>query len=301
VLDNQRAHVLIVDDDPTNIMILQRVLGLDYRISTASSGRDALTLAAIETPDVVLLDVMMPGMDGFETCKAFKASEELKEVLIVFVSALDDQRDEAEGLELGAIDYITKPVSSAIVRARLKNYLELKRARDVLLRLSQVDGLTGIANRRAFDEQFEKEWRRAKRSGESLTVMLMDIDFFKQYNDTYGHIAGDGCLRRVAQVLTDGLGRAGDFVARYGGEEFVCLLPHLDLERAKGVAERLRKSVEDTKLAHESSSVSDYVTISIGLVSQKIPEDGTMEGILGEADKNLYRAKDGGRNLVVSG
>ena len=297
---NKIPQVLIVDDSAVNVMILERILVADYHIFTANNGADALTIAAENELDLILLDVMMPDMNGFETCRKLKADEQLKDIPVIFITALDDMKDEMEGLRLGAIDYIIKPVKPGIVHVRVKNHIELKRGRDILARLSLVDGLTGIPNRRAFDESFDTEWRRTKRAKDPLSLIIIDIDQFKDYNDTYGHVAGDACLRRVAEVLAESLVRAGDFVARFGGEEFVCLLPSLDQESALVVAEKLRKAVVDAALVHENSATAPHVTISVGLTTTTAEDEETTETLLKLADDNLYKAKENGRNQVIA-
>jgi diguanylate cyclase (GGDEF)-like protein len=242
-------RVLIVDDVPDNIRVLSRMLVDDgHQISAATNGRQALKLVAACAPDLILLDVMMPEMDGYEVCAALKADPQLSSIPIIFITALADVENETRGLDLGAVDYITKPFKEAIVRVRVKTHLELKRQRDILQQLSHVDGLTGIPNRRAFDERLDQEWRRSVRSDEPLAAAMIDVDHFKQYNDTRGHLAGDDCLRRVAGRLAEGLTRGGDFVARYGGEEFVGLISGVNVDGLAGVAEKFRAGIEALRI-----------------------------------------------------
>jgi PleD family two-component response regulator len=222
-VDIKKQSVLIVDDMVSNIEILSGVLGSEYDVLFATSGKDALDIAHDQTPDLILLDVVMPDMDGYEVCAKLKADEKTRDIPVIFVTAMDQEEDESKGLNAGVIDYITKPVRSSIVKARVRNHLELKRYRDLLKELSTVDGLTGIPNRRRFDEVLESEWRRARRNQTPLSLLLMDIDFFKAYNDHYGHVAGDDCLRQLAKGLAEIVRRPADLVARYGGEEFVLL------------------------------------------------------------------------------
>jgi diguanylate cyclase (GGDEF)-like protein len=292
-----RQTVLICDDTPTNIEMLDDMLSDMCDVVFATSGAEALRLAVAEEPDLILLDVMMPGMTGYEVCTALKAEPCTRNIPVIFVSALGRENDEAKGLEVGAIDYITKPISAPIVRARVRNHLELKRQRDLLEHLSSIDGLTGIANRRAFDEQLGHEWRRAGRTGESLAVLMIDVDHFKSYNDRLGHGAGDDCLKLLATTLEEALHRPGDHLARYGGEEFVCILPATDIVGATAVAEQLRRAVAALALPHPTEPA---VSVSIGAATAR-PREGQPAGdLLSIADSKLYDAKRTGRNRVCA-
>ncbi len=292
-------RILIVDDVPDNIRVLSRMLVDDgHQISAATNGRQALKLAAACAPDLILLDVMMPEMDGYEACAALKADPQLGSIPIIFITALADVEDETRGLELGAVDYITKPFKESIVRVRVRTHLELKRQRDILQQLSHFDGLTGIPNRRAFDERLDQEWRRAVRSREPLAAAMIDIDYFKQYNDTRGHLAGDDCLRRVAGTVAEGLTRGGDFVARYGGEEFIGLISGVDGAGLAEVAEKLRAGVEALQIPHGASPASPWVTVSIGAAICRPTPEAPPLSLIESADLHLYAAKRLGRNQV---
>ncbi len=292
-------RVLIVDDVPDNIRVLSRMLVDDgHQISAATNGRQALKLAAACAPDLILLDVMMPEMDGYEACAALRADPQLSSIPIIFITALADVEDETRGLDLGAVDYITKPFKESIVRVRVRTHLELKRQRDILQQLSHFDGLTGIPNRRAFDERLDQEWRRAVRAHEPLAAVMIDVDHFKQYNDTHGHLAGDDCLRQIASAVADGLMRGGDFVARYGGEEFVGLISGVDGEGLAEVAEKLRAGVEALQIPHGVSPVSPWVTISIGAASCRPMQETPPPTLIEAADQQLYIAKQLGRNRI---
>lgn len=295
---NDRATILVVDDSPMNIKILHEILQHDYRIVFATNGKDALDTAAQSLPDLILLDIMMPEMDGYEVCRRLKADPRTQRIPVIFVTALADQDDEAKGLELGAIDYLTKPVNQAVVKARVRNHLELKKYQDFLKNLALLDGLTGIANRRHFDQTLEQEWKRAHRNAQPLAVLILDVDFFKLYNDRYGHGAGDDCLRRVAATLQRCLSRPADLAARYGGEEFVGLLPETDRKGAAKTAEKVRQAVADLAIGHADSQVADHVTISLGVACLIPDEEGSPAQLLEAADQALYRAKQGGRNRV---
>lgn len=292
-------RVLVVDDVPDNIRVLSRMLVDDgHEVSAATNGRQALKLAATSAPDLILLDVMMPEMNGYDTCAALKADPLLQTIPVIFITALTDVEDETRGLNLGAVDYITKPFKEAIVRARVKTHLELKRKRDLLEQMSQIDGLTGIANRRAYEQRLEQAWQRAIRSGERLAAVMIDIDFFKQYNDTYGHLAGDDCLRRVAATLSEVLAHGSDLLARYGGEELVGLLSGVDEAGPAMMAERLRASIETLQIPHDASRISPWLTISIGGASCRPTRDQRPSSLIEAADLQLFEAKRQGRNQV---
>lgn len=297
-----RPIVLVVDDVAANIQILAEALRTEYRIRIASRGEDALRLAQrTPQPDLILLDVMMPDMDGYEVCRRLKEDERTQNIPVMFVTARDDAEAEEYGLRLGAVDYIIKPYRLPVVKARVRNHVALKQKTDLLERLALIDGLTGIPNRRNFDERFEVEWRRALRDGKSLALILVDVDHFKAYNDHYGHGAGDVCLRGVARTLLLRLGRPADMVARYGGEEFVVLLPETDLNGACRVAERMREQVWQLDIAHERAD-SGRVTISLGVAAMlpSMAEQQQSSLLLAQADAGLYQAKLGGRNRSCS-
>ncbi|KAA0598037.1 diguanylate cyclase (GGDEF)-like protein [Azospirillum lipoferum] len=293
-----RPKILVVDDIPSNVHVLSRVLKDDYDIYFATDGEKALDLVQARMPDLVLLDIMMPGMDGFEVCRRIKCDPATHDIPVIFISAKSEVEDETRGLEVGAIDFITKPISPPIVKARVRNHLLLKRQTDLLRSLSFLDGLTGIANRRRFDETMVREWRRCARSHLPLSLIILDVDHFKAYNDQYGHQAGDECLRLVAEVLSDHARRPSDLVARYGGEEFVCLLPETDGPGATRVAEGFRTAVAGRRIPHAQSPVAPHVTISLGVATLIPSPEGTPEQLAEMADQLLYRAKRSGRNRV---
>jgi diguanylate cyclase (GGDEF)-like protein len=293
-----RATVLIVDDQPTNIHALASLLKADYRILTATRGEKALELSQGEqAPDLILLDIVMPDMDGYETCRRLKDNETTRSIPVIFVTALDHDKDEEQGLNLGASDYISKPFNPAIVRARVRNQVNLKLKTDMLEKISLQDGLTEIPNRRYFDQKLAEEWARSSRNDQSLALLMVDIDQFKPFNDHYGHGAGDECLRRVAQALRRVPTRATDLVARYGGEEFVVLLPETDTRGAQHVAQAMLEAVRSLEVTHDYSDVAPHVTISIGgaIQSRQHPKPSA-EDLKKAADTALYQAKTNGRN-----
>lgn len=290
--------ILIVDDDPANIELLAAVLEEDGEILFATSGVSALAMAESERPDIVLLDVVMPDLDGYEVCRRLRDNPATAQIPVIFITALNQETDEEAGLAAGAVDYVAKPISAPITRARVRTHLELKRHRDHLTSLAYIDGLTGVANRRRFDECAAVEWRRARRHHRPVSLLMVDVDEFKRYNDRYGHLQGDACLKRVATVLRRLIGRPADLLARYGGEEFVCILPETTADGAGKLAERMRAAVEDLGIEHAGASAADCVTVSIGLASAIVDVGTTLEETLATADAQLYRAKSAGRNRV---
>ena len=297
-----RSLILIVDDAPANIRILSQALKDEFEIAIATNGTDALDAVADNPPDLILLDVMMPGMDGHEVCRHLKADPSKQNIPVIFLTGKEAEDDEIAGLELGAVDYIIKPFSTAIVKARIRTHLELKRCRDLLENMALLDALTGIPNRRRFEDFLDFAWRQSQRQSQHiaapLSVIILDVDHFKAYNDHYGHQAGDECLRAVAQALDGAKRRATDLVARYGGEEFVAVLPSTDAKGAMIFAETLRLAVDELKIPHAHSSAADHVTVSLG-VATIVPIDGaTPSQLIKQADQGLYRAKAQGRNRV---
>ena len=289
-------RLLVVDDQPVNIQAIYQAFAADHQVLMATSGEQALALCLAKQPDLVLLDVVMPEMDGYEVCARLKADPATRDIPVIFVTAQDSESAEAIGLDLGAVDFISKPINPRIVRARVRTHLALKTQADQLRELAYVDGLTGVHNRRRFDEQLAMEWARAVRAGTSLAVMLIDVDHFKRYNDAYGHQSGDDCLRRIAGALAASIKRPGDLVARYGGEEFVCLLPDTQMPGALQLGRQLTQLVHRLHIEHVASDVAPVVTVSVGVCCK--PEDtvGSAASLLREADAQLYIAKSRGRH-----
>jgi diguanylate cyclase (GGDEF)-like protein len=294
--------ILIVDDTKINRDFLAGVLQAQYKVIVAKRGEQALKAAQKEQnqPDLILLDIIMPGMNGYEVCQRLKENPLTQNLPVIFVTSMDDIDDETKGFALGAVDYISKPVSPPILLARVKNHLRMKRKSDLLEQLASLDGLTEIPNRRSFDENLRREWNRARRSASTLSLVMMDVDYFKQYNDNYGHGAGDECLKQLANALTGAINRPSDFIARYGGEEFCAILPETDREGARKIAESFRLAVADLAMAHDYSEVSQQVTISVGTATTTVSEAHAADALLKLADDQLYSAKMQGRNRTVS-
>lgn len=294
------AVVLVVDDDETSIAAIHHLLEPEFQVISCISGARALELLPEVQPDLILLDIVMPDMDGYTLCAQLKGDPATASIPIIFVTGLAEPDVESAALERGAADYISKPFNANVVRARVRNHVELKRTRDELFALAATDGLTGLNNRRAFDAALDREYARLARSNARLTVIMCDVDHFKAYNDIYGHIAGDVCLRSVAGVVGAEMLRSADLAARYGGEEFGCVLPEIDLAGGAAIAERIRTGIANLKIPHSGSKISPYVTASFGVTSALCSNDTEAVEIVKTADANLYRAKAKGRDRVVS-
>lgn len=295
---SQRGRILVADDVVENVRVLHGILGGDHEVTFALDGAKAVATAHEQLPDLILLDAMMPEMDGFQACEALRADPATADIPIIFVTALDAPEDETRALETGAVDFITKPLVPAVVRARVRTHLTLKRQADMLRRLAMTDGLTGVANRRGFDEFFRREWRRCQRAGQPLALLMGDVDHFKRFNDRFGHPAGDACLKAVAERMSQCARRPADYAARYGGEEFALIMPDTDAQGALRVAERVLEEVRAIGLdLGEMGTVS--VTISLGLAWCVPADSDSQQSLIAAADRALYQAKSSGRNRVV--
>ncbi len=303
--------ILIVDDNPTNLSVLSLALkSAGYKTRVAMDGVSAIEQVKEEPPGLILLDVQMPGIDGFETCIQLKANPAIRDIPVIFITASADLEQKVKGLSVGAVDYITKPFQQEEVLARVKVHLELRfltqkvqeqaialqQVNQELHRLANLDGLTAVANRRRFDEYLDQEWRRLQREKSPLALILCDIDYFKNYNDYYGHQAGDVCLKRVAQAIDDCLKRPADLVTRYGGEEFAIILPNTSNEGAAHVAQLIQTTIQQLSIPHHHSLVSSFVTLSLGVSSQVPNADLDAHALVAATDKALYIAKAEGRN-----
>ncbi|MCL2821368.1 MAG: diguanylate cyclase [Oscillospiraceae bacterium] len=289
--------ILISDDEKFNLDILASILSPFYNILIARNGTRTLELAKLNSPDLILLDVIMPDMNGFEVITKLKESDHTVNIPVIFITGLTDPDDEERGFFLGAVDYITKPFNKAIVKARVNTHIKIIDQMRTIEQIGLMDTLTKVSNRRGFDNRFDAEWGRSIRENSPLSFMIMDIDKFKNYNDTYGHHQGDNALRAFAETASQTSGRANDFFARWGGEEFVMLLPGTDIYGAAEVAEKLRKNIEEMTIPTEDGEITK-VTVSIG-VKSIIPTTGSsLSDFQAKADQALYRAKESGRNRV---
>ena len=295
-----RPKLLIVDDQPINIRVLHELFREDCDVFMATSGEQAISVCQAQLPDLILLDVVMEGMDGHEVCRRLKVDPMTQDIPIIFITAQQQESDEVLGLELGAVDFISKPINTTIVRARVRTHLTLKLQSDLLRSMALIDGLTGVANRRKFNEDILADWRLCFREQKPLSLILVDVDYFKRYNDRYGHQAGDDCLKSVAQTLSATVRRPYDLVARYGGEEFACVLPNTFLSGAVEIAERMQERVRTLGIEHSASDVDRVLTISLGVATLTPTGELGFEALIEAADKQLYEAKNAGRARVCS-
>ncbi|MBE0491944.1 MAG: response regulator [Sulfurospirillum sp.] len=297
----EKPLVLIVDDAPSNIHTLSNILKKDYRIKIATDGKTAIKIAK-ESKDLmlILLDIVMPHVNGYAVCKELKNNSLTQDIPIVFVTAKDSSEDEAYGFSLGAADYVTKPFSPMKVKVRVKHEIELKQKSDALAKLSMSDALTGLKNRGYFDVYFARVYKEVLRDGGMISVMMIDVDYFKPYNDNYGHAEGDVCLKLIANALISNLKRPSDLVARYGGEEFVVILKNTSYKVAQEIATALKNAVDTMAIKHEYSKSASHVSISIGLAHKAVDAKISKDMLLKKSDEALYRAKETGRDRVVS-
>ncbi len=329
----KEKQILIIDDSETIRKVIESILSsAGYKnLHFADSASTALELLGINPPrqdhsghpiyDLILLDIVLPDIDGRVACRLIKSAEHMVDVPVIMVTSLDKADDLKKAFDAGANDYITKPVNEIELLSRLQSSLKLKievdrrkereqellevteqleKAVKELDRLSSLDGLTGIPNRRSFDEMLSREWKRAMRHERVLSMIFIDIDYFKAYNDTYGHLAGDDCLKKTAGLLLAAMQRGSDFLFRYGGEEFVALLPETRLDGAMVIAENMRNKVEAAALEHSESDISNRVTVSLGAAEIYPTEHNEQTDLITAADEALYTAKETGRNRVVA-
>lgn len=293
--------IMIVDDEPVNIRYMAEILDPEYDVLAFTSGVEALNFldGSQELPDLILLDIVMPDIDGYELCRIIKQKPETSDIPIIFMTSLLDDRDEEKGLIIGASDYIKKPFSAIVAKTRIENQLKLKQYHDSLIESANTDQLTGIYNRKYLDITLDKELSTLSRYKGYMSLLMLDVDNFKSYNDNYGHIAGDECLKTVAKCIQSSLKRKSDFCARYGGEEFVVLLPGTDMHAAKKVSEDILNNIQNAAIKHEYSDVADIVTASIGYTT--VDEESLCDAkqLLSRADEALYASKKIGKNKAT--
>lgn len=328
--------ILIVDDNLANLQVLTNLLSKrGYQINVACNGQDAIVAISQELPHLVILDIMMPDMTGYEICEQIKANPNTNQIPVIFLSAIQNTANKVQAFELGAADYITKPFKTVEVLARIDNQIRLRKLQlqlldknsrleqeikkreiieqqlidsegalyqvnVVLKNLANLDGLTQVANRRRFDETLGQEWLRSVREKQPLALIICDVDYFKLYNDTYGHLSGDDCLIRIAQGISNAVKRPTDLVARYGGEEFAVILPNTDLDGAIVVANLIREAIKSLEIEHSASQVNPYITLSLGVAAIAPQLDQNSEMLIAAADKALYQAKQQGRDRICS-
>jgi len=296
---DKKNSLLIVDDEHTNLKVLAHILGDEYTIYTAANGASAIEKAKEYMPDLILLDILMPEMNGYEALSIIKKTDEIKKTPIIFITGLDSDEDQEKGLSLEASDYITKPLNAKIVKLRVRNQIQIINQMRTIERLSRIDQLTDIPNRRSFDERLQMEWKRAIREKTPISLIMIDIDNFKRINDTYGHPQGDIVLQTIAKILPQSFRRPGDIASRWGGEEFTVLLPNTTLSGALEVAEKIRECVENENIPCDDNTTIK-VTISIGVNSIVPDRDSHTKDLITDADKALYLAKGSGKNRVCA-
>ncbi|MGI0488641.1 diguanylate cyclase domain-containing protein [Pantanalinema rosaneae CENA516] len=326
--DGTIGNILIVDDLPDNLHLLSKILTRQgYEVQAVGSGQMAIAAVQTKLPDLILLDICMPEMDGYEVCQQLKQDARTQDIPIIFISALDELGDKVKAFKTGGVDYITKPFQIAEVVVRVRTHITLRHlqqqlqrqnallqqevcdrlaaeaalqaANQELQRLAHLDGLTQVANRRCFDDYLAQEWRRLAREQLPLSLILCDVDFFKQYNDSYGHQVGDTCLCQIANAIRAAINRPADLVARYGGEEFAVILPNTPRSGAVQVGQRIQAQVAQLQIVHIGSEISQFVTLSLGIASVIPQPDGDMVPLITATDRALYHAKLAGRDRIA--
>ncbi len=318
-------RILFVDDQPDILKMLSLMMKKEgFEVMTATSAKEAFGVLHLEDPavdkacvDLIMMDIQMPNMDGIEACRRIKASERYRDIPVLMLTAMEDARHLQMAFSAGAWDYITKPFKKTELQVRIESFLRLKTemehrksrelellettkqlesANHILENLSAMDHLTGLANRRTFDQDVLMEWKRGQREKNPLSILLIDVDFFKPYNDTYGHLAGDQALIQISKTLKSVLKRPGDIVARYGGEEFAAVLPDTDEKGALKIAEEMRSKILSKKILHENSP-HKRISVSIGIATTIPIPQSCPEELISQADQALYCAKKK-RNIV---
>ena len=326
---SMKGNILLIDDLPENLKLLTDLLSqLGYVVRSAVSGSRGIRSAKLKCPDIILLDINMPEMNGYQVCQALKNDPDLYNIPILFISALDEIFDKLKAFQAGGVDYITKPFQIEEVVARIEAHLTIKRQQQVLkieiikrkqaeIELQKIndqlqeanhklelllnlDGLTQIANRRRFNDSLLFNWQHHQREQKSLALIIIDIDYFKLYNDSYGHQGGDDCLIQVAQAIAKVPQRIVDLVARYGGEEFAVILPNTSIEGALIIAESIKQAIAELAIPHQNSLVSDRITLSLGVASLIPTNEQGLETLIIHADTALYTAKKQGRNQAIA-
>ncbi len=293
-----RRTIVVIDESSRTRSQIVTALAPDHDIVEAKNGLDGIAIVVERQPDLILLDLRLADGDGLELCRSLKSEIRSRRIPVIIVTSADEQALEVQGLQVGAVDFVTHPIDPAILRLRVRNQLALKYYRDALEHISVIDGLTGAANRRQFENILDREWRRAKRLSKPVSLVMFDIDHFKNFNDHYGYLKGDDCLQRLAHLLQAMIHRPGDSAARYGGEEFAIILPETEATGAAIVAERVRQGVELLDIRHETSSIAKHVTISVGVATLVPGAEDLPEILVKLAEERLSEAKTAGRNCT---
>ena len=298
-MDKYRHTLMVVDDENINIAILSQILTPEYELITAMNGQDALKRAEENRPDLILLDIVMPDMSGFDVLRKLKSTSAAKEIPVIIITGRNNTDDEEKSFLLGAVDYMTKPFNNTIVMSRVKTQLMIVNQEQIIEHLNLVDPLTGLSNRRSFDRHLDMEWKRAVREQKPVSLLIVDIDRFKSYNDAYGHVQGDELLKAVAVVLMKSARRPADLTARISGAEFAAVLPDTSWESALLMAENIRKSIKATVLPTIDGKTQTSVTASIGLVTKTPHINDKLSDFFGLADDSMHEAKRAGRDRII--
>jgi len=298
-LMNKQQKVLIIDDEKTNLKILSGILKDEVEVILAKDGESGFYKAIETKPDLILLDVIMPVLNGFEVIEKLKNEERTSNIPVIFVTGQLDVQQEEKGLELGACDYIQKPFHVEILKARVRLHLRMTKQRDLLEKLANIDPLTSVANRRLYDQTFSFQWIKAIEQQSIFSLVVIDIDDFKKYNDYFGHAAGDRALEKVATAMANILLNSNNFIARYGGEEFVALLPNTSACEAIDIMKTCLQAVEDLNISHDPSIGREHLTVSLGGVSYLPIDESCQDTLFKIADDMLFEAKSNGKNQVI--
>lgn len=291
-------RILIVEDGHINQKILKDTLQSNYQIAVAENGKQALKSIVEFKPHLILLDIILPDMNGFALLRKLKESDATRSIAVIIITGLDSDADEEKGLVLGAVDYIKKPFNSTIVKARVRTHLQILKQIETIEQQSFMDALTGLPNRRKFNYQIEYEWNRSIRKQTCVSLIMMDLDNFKNYNDTYGHTQGDIMLQQVAEVMKNTLKRSTDFTCRWGGEEFAALFPETSCETAIIMAEKIRQIIANKEVPCINSNTITKMTVSMGVCSATPKKGDSLVSFIEKADQLLYEAKKRGKNQV---
>ncbi|MBD1581934.1 GGDEF domain-containing response regulator [Pseudoalteromonas sp. S16_S37] len=293
-----RANILVVEDDDINFLVIQKILSSSYIVERCVSGYDCIKFCEAKIPDVILMDVEMPGLNGLETCKALKNKESTKDIPVIFVTSHHEDNEQTMCWQAGGSDFVIKPVNALTLQHRVDAQVKLQSQYAKLKSMAFIDGLTQVYNRHYLTSELEKRLSYAKRNGTAFSLFMADIDRFKKYNDFYGHLKGDECLKQVAQLIETNHSRGEDAVVRYGGEEFVCIMPQVDKHGLETLTSKLKQRIENASIPHDGSPFG-RITLSIGGVYSNVVSDANDQKWLQVADEQLYISKESGRNCVT--
>ena len=294
-MENEKHSLLIIDDSKANIIALSHILSDTYNLLAAKSASAGIEIASSQQPDMILLDIIMPDMDGYEALAVLKSNPATSKIPVIFISGLDSPEDEEKGLSLGAVDYIIKPFNASVVKLRIATQIKALSQVQSLETASITDALTGLPNRAAINRYLESSWKESTENNTQLAIMVLDIDNFKSINDTYGHLHGDDVLKYLAKVLTKSLKRSNDFTGRYGGEEFIVVLKASNQENAMTLANSLLRAIKDPDVLPFEHSL----TASAGVYSAVPTDSSSIKDFFEMADKALYVAKRTGKDRAV--